>query len=110
MSTFAALSNRSLMIAHWCGAEEALHMLRALCAFSVFPVDLMCDLLRQVSKLPRSSLSDANDNALHQVCLSLLHEPNASDALAAVRAIPDLWDHCYQPEEVIGDCSDSTFR
>merc|ERR1712232_223330 len=63
----------------------------------------MCILLRQVSNEPRSSLSDMDDNGLHQVALSLLHEPDASQVRERIEANAEIWEHCYQPEEVVGE-------
>ncbi|CAE8601625.1 unnamed protein product, partial [Polarella glacialis] len=98
------LQERCHTVAHFCSPKDALLMLRTLCALGFsFPADLVCRLLSQVAKVPRTSLSEVEDNGLHQVVLSLLHEPKAASALAAVRSGEYLWEACYRPEEVVGE-------
>eukprot|EP00403_Amphidinium_massartii_P049532 CAMPEP_0178460122 /NCGR_PEP_ID=MMETSP0689_2-20121128/48511_1 /TAXON_ID=160604 /ORGANISM="Amphidinium massartii, Strain CS-259" /LENGTH=127 /DNA_ID=CAMNT_0020086677 /DNA_START=90 /DNA_END=470 /DNA_ORIENTATION=+ len=55
-------------------------------------------------------MSQEDDNALHQIALSLLHEPQAKDALAKVQANEELWQELYQPFEVSGERSDGEKR
>eukprot|EP00811_Abedinium_folium_P031690 NODE_5176_length_1800_cov_6.247460.p1 GENE.NODE_5176_length_1800_cov_6.247460~~NODE_5176_length_1800_cov_6.247460.p1 ORF type:complete len:547 (+),score=165.41 NODE_5176_length_1800_cov_6.247460:177-1643(+) len=99
----SALEQRAVAIAQMCSAMEALHVLRALCVLRAFRDDLVPKLLRRVASVPRSAFSDANDNGLHQVALSLLHEPAAAGALAAARADAGVWLCCYQPDEAVGE-------
>mmetsp|Transcript_110096 Transcript_110096/g.355338 ORF Transcript_110096/g.355338 Transcript_110096/m.355338 type:complete len:500 (-) Transcript_110096:111-1610(-) len=97
------LRRQSAATAHFCGPREALQALRALCALNVFEEAWVSQLTQRLSKLPRSSLEEAEDNGLHQVALSLKLEPDARSALAAVQSVPDLWGRCYQPAEVTGE-------
>mmetsp|Transcript_50698 Transcript_50698/g.151709 ORF Transcript_50698/g.151709 Transcript_50698/m.151709 type:complete len:494 (+) Transcript_50698:248-1729(+) len=100
---FVALARQGIQMTHYASPGEALTMLLALCAVGDFAADIVLPLVVQVCKLPRTSLSDAEDKGLHQVALSLLHEPAAAACLEAVRADPELWESCYQPEEVPGE-------
>ncbi|CAE7727439.1 unnamed protein product, partial [Symbiodinium microadriaticum] len=53
-----------------------------------------------VAKVPRSTLGEAVEQGLHQVMLSLLHDPVAADALRAIHASTELWEECYRPEDI----------
>ncbi|CAK9077380.1 unnamed protein product [Durusdinium trenchii] len=100
------LQLRCLEIAHTCHASDAILTLRALVCQSSFPVELMILLLMQVVKQPRSVWSDVEERALHQVTLSILHDPNAEDVRRALEDAEELWDACYRPEEVVLEAPD----
>ncbi|CAK0815539.1 unnamed protein product, partial [Prorocentrum cordatum] len=92
--------------AHFCGAEDALRALLALCATSSFCAVLVPLLAQRLATVPRTALSEADDAGVHQVALSLLLEPGAGPALDAVRAREGLWESLYLPEEVAGEAED----
>eukprot|EP00933_Yihiella_yeosuensis_P036512 TRINITY_DN30281_c0_g1_i1.p1 TRINITY_DN30281_c0_g1~~TRINITY_DN30281_c0_g1_i1.p1 ORF type:complete len:264 (-),score=25.21 TRINITY_DN30281_c0_g1_i1:79-804(-) len=101
--TLTSLLDRCRDTAHYCSASEAILILQSICLVGSFSPQLTYALLQQVSKVPRSLLSESEDNALHQVMLSLIHDPCAADALKSLRSSPKLWEACYRPEEVLGE-------
>lgn len=100
---------RCLEVAHSFPAPEAIRVLRAMACLGIFSKDLVILLLMQVSKVPRSSLTDAEDRALHQVMLSLLHDPTASELKDAIASDSnELWESCYRPEEAVLEATNPT--
>lgn len=80
--------------------------MHGLCALECFhPPELLATLLAQVARAPRLSLGDELDANLHQVALSLLCEPRAHAAFECVQSTPGLWEHCFQPAEVVGEAA-----
>ena len=102
-----SLQHRAAVIAHFCDHESSLNILRALCALSCFPRDTVLHLLRNIARVPRSSLSEADDNSVHQVALSLTHEQAAADSRAQAQADDVLWDSVYQPTIVVGEVQET---
>eukprot|EP00434_Breviolum_minutum_P038623 symbB.v1.2.034270.t1/scaffold4391.1/size47554/4 len=77
----------------------SLRVLRSMACGSLFPPELALLLLMQVVKMPRTSFTDAEDRALHQVSLSLLHDPAAKPVFTQLD--DDLWEILYRPEEAV---------
>ncbi|CAJ1430116.1 unnamed protein product, partial [Effrenium voratum] len=100
-----AVVQRAYQQAHLCQAGEAIQLLRCLCALQQFGgSDLVRVLLMQVAKVPRTFLAEEEDMGLHQVALSLLHEPAAVEVQRGVG--DELWEVCYRPEEVVMEASE----
>lgn len=91
--------------AHAWNAEDAIQALCALSLLRNFPVELCVKLMKRAVSVPRTSLSESDDFAVHQVALSVMYEPTAQQLLEAVQG--DLWDTLYQPLDVPPEATDS---
>ncbi|CAE7395724.1 unnamed protein product [Symbiodinium sp. CCMP2592] len=94
------LLRRCTEVAHGFPAGAAIRILKSYAACGLLPEDLAWILLLQVAKVSRSTLGEPVEQGLHQVMLSLLHDPAAADALRTIHASTDLWEACYRPEDI----------